>query len=695
MEKSEEFSDRRQHLRISTTSPISLQLCNPTTLNEFKIYGHITGLCEGGISFSCTAILNVATDLHFDVYLPGTSVIFKAKGRVIWKKDYILNYPIKKSKIRYGIQFIEINDPYESELKKFISTHVLELDNLQERRITHTIVSELINFRNSRGMNIVGFYDHLKSNNSDAPFIIIVPGYSETKRDGLYLSYYFAQNGFNVIRYDHTDHVGESDGDILYTTLSKMRDDLKSTLDFIESTFGVKEVGVVSSSMGGRVAIKAASEDRRIALLVCMVSVVNLQHTLFSVYREDLIGETIRGKKWGLINVLGFEVDADAFLCSAIKDNFHDLESTKKDIRKIDCPIDFFVAAKDPWVNKEDASTVFRASITQRKEFHIIPLGLHRLYENQTALDFVHKRAVVNVSRYFYRREISLEKVIKPDYRKIVIQNRAEKERLKNRKSITKDDEKCFWERYLNKFTYIVNIPDYWHFLDFILRLLGGIKENEKILDVGCGNGNFGTFLLINLTYKIKGGMHFKEFPVFSYTGVDFAENAINQARQVHNDFQEEFKAGLGFRNNHRILIGCSYVITDIEYPLGFKDDSFDKICCNLVVSYVKNPQFTVRELFRVLSPGGKIIVTSLKPYADLTEIYTNFLNTAVDEKEIEEARKLLNNSGMIKYKETEGFYNFFSEKELINLLMNTGAKNIKTYKSFSNQANIIVAEKD
>jgi len=53
-------------------------------------------------------------------------------------------------------------------------------------------------------------------------------------------------------------------------------------------------------------------------------------------------------------------------------------------------------------------------------------------------------------------------------------------------------------------------------------RLLEHIRpENKRLLDVGCGEGRFGRFLLTNA-------------PVMKYTGVDFTEKLLQYARAGH-----------------------------------------------------------------------------------------------------------------------------------------------------------------
>jgi ubiquinone/menaquinone biosynthesis C-methylase UbiE len=142
-------------------------------------------------------------------------------------------------------------------------------------------------------------------------------------------------------------------------------------------------------------------------------------------------------------------------------------------------------------------------------------------------------------------------------------------------------------------------------------------------------------------------------------------------------------------------LIKYSYVLADLEKRLPFNDAYFDKVCCNLVLSYVSDPLSSLKELCRVVKPGGKIIVTSLKPYADLSHIYRNFADMTENEEELKEARKLLSAAGRIKQKEDAGIYTFFFEEELKKLLQNIGISILTVKRTFGGQANLISGRKE
>ena len=113
-----------------------------------------------------------------------------------------------------------------------------------------------------------------------------------------------------------------------------------------------------------------------------------------------------------------------------------------------------------------------------------------------------------------------------------------------------------------------------------------------------------------------------------------------------------------------------------------------------MVLSYVHYPQDTLKELYRILAPKGTLLITTLKPYADLSVIYRSFVEHATSSDDIAEARKLLTSAGSIRSRESEGQFKFFSEAELVGMMSAVGAKNPIVSRSFANQANIIIVTK-
>lgn len=547
-----------------------------------------------------------------------------------------------------------------------------------------SIVSELITYSNEQGQRIVGYHDRLKDTPSTDPFVVIPPGYGETKRDALSVAYYLAKNGFNVIRYDATNHVGESDGEMINTTLTRSKRDLIATLDFIEQNYELRRVGVVASSLAKRVAIKAAAEDKRISLLIGIVGVVDLRETLRAVYKEDMIGSCLEGKHWNITDVLGFEVSGH-FLETAIADRFHDLESTIEDMRKLRIPAVFLVAENDAWVRLDQVRIVLESSRQPITELHLIPEALHRLDENPKAARIALRQIVASCAKYLRYDPIEIDKVLEPSLRELASQNKLEKERLKAKRVFSKDEERTFWEDYLSQYFILIKSPDYRSYLKDLSNALGPLVSDDTLLDAGCGNGHLGAWLLA----ESNGSASLHSQPpeiTYTYVGVDLAGGALKEAQRRH----QELLTLLSSRHKPTY----SYLTGDIERGLELREGSFTKICCSLVLSYLNDPMAGLKELVRLLKPGGRLVVSSLKPHCDLSLIYRNFVDAAENEEEIQEGRRLLSNAGKIRQKESEGRYQFFSKTELTAMLAAAGLRSIRNLTSFGNQAYIVAGEK-
>jgi hypothetical protein len=100
---------------------------------------------------------------------------------------------------------------------------------------------------------------------------------------------------------------------------------------------------------------------------------------------------------------------------------------------------------------------------------------------------------------------------------------------------------------------------------------------------------------------------------------------------------------------------------------------------------------FTLRELLRILAPKGRLVLTNLKPDADLTQIYRDsipFANPGT------EAKGVLATTGKIQEGQREGIFQSFDRQTLARLLMSSGAIHPRIYSAFANQAFVAVAEK-
>jgi SAM-dependent methyltransferase len=145
---------------------------------------------------------------------------------------------------------------------------------------------------------------------------------------------------------------------------------------------------------------------------------------------------------------------------------------------------------------------------------------------------------------------------------------------------------------------YLTDIRDFWWNTDFV-ALMAKRWELEKIhsmLDVGCGVGHWGQMLLPYLSKDAK------------LTGIDPETQWIEAAKE------RALKKDL----NTQYLIGSAEKIP-------FPDESFDMVTCQTVLIHVKDIDIVIKEMLRILKPGGLFAVS--EPNNSVSCLIFNNLN--------------------------------------------------------------------
>lgn len=116
--------------------------------------------------------------------------------------------------------------------------------------------------------------------------------------------------------------------------------------------------------------------------------------------------------------------------------------------------------------------------------------------------------------------------------------------------------------------------------LEAVLKRLDGALSSAKILDLGCGPGW--------LSYELsKKG--------FAVTGCDAAQAQINLAKKNYPEL--------------------SFVVADPQVKLPFADGEFNVIVASLIINDLNDQPAALKEIRRVLKPGGKFINIITNPY--------------------------------------------------------------------------------
>ena len=105
------------------------------------------------------------------------------------------------------------------------------------------------------------------------------------------------------------------------------------------------------------------------------------------------------------------------------------------------------------------------------------------------------------------------------------------------------------------------------------------LREGQLMLDMGCGEGrhSIGAFL---------------ETPA-SIVGMDLSFEDLIIAQSRLKDF-----------DTSELSTSCTFGLGDID-DIPLKDSSLDAVICSEVLEHVDSPKESIRELVRVLKPGG------------------------------------------------------------------------------------------
>lgn len=143
---------------------------------------------------------------------------------------------------------------------------------------------------------------------------------------------------------------------------------------------------------------------------------------------------------------------------------------------------------------------------------------------------------------------------------------------------------------------------------EFVLREIYKLPKFARLLDAGAGSQRYRKFCN-ELLYKSQ----------------DFCQYKVDHKTTL---------SGLGMGGENGYEYGATDIVSDI-WKIPAEDNSFDCILCTEVFEHIPYPNETMFEFFRLLSPGGKLILTlpsNCLRHMDPFFFYTGFSDRWINE---------------------------------------------------------------
>lgn len=701
----------RETVRVALQLPVRLDVTDPAG-NSYSLDALTTNLSRGGACIHLNArleLLGGIATLHFTTTQtqkhPGTHepgppgaalpsrMIWSAPDPTALSKFRDQDVP---SALRVGLRFMRLTPYAEREVSRVVQQYLTSADESESSSQQASVVSIPRECRNPRGQRIVIADDHLRQPLApNTPVIIIAPGYGQTALDASSLSYYLAHHQLRVLRYDHTNHVGLSDGELQQTSLRSMQADLLKVVEFVQHTWPTAPLIVMASDMTARVALKMAVQSRPIDLLLMINPVVDIQTVLMTVHKHDLVADHQYGLRRGIANLLGLNVNVDRFVGDLVAGHFTDLASTIADLRLLRSPTAILTTPSsplEPWPPADLPQAFLNALGTQtRLAMAPTPLtGQNFPFNGQQPLVFrqILEQIAAIVSLPAIPAEFQAH-----TRRMLARQQRIEMERTRLRHNLLQVGRDTLRVEHL-QLAQLGNLLEHWKLLDDLYRLLSPLEPGSMLLDVGVGHGDLVRATMVNQAYRSRQRGWSPERPAH-VIGLEVSHDSLIQARQNLRTLHRELDSDFGGTLTIHPPLTTEWMQADWAQDFPFKNQSLHRIVSNLSLSFVPSPLATIRELYGMLRPQGRLVLTVFHPGTDLSVLYRRHLHRSNQDEFGPQAHAVLHSLGQLREAIRHGLLHIFDRSSLASFLQQAGLLTSRILPALDGHALFAVIEKD
>jgi PAS domain S-box-containing protein len=622
-------------------------------------------------------------------------------ARIVWTApDHTAPSELKPGPLqpgqRIGIRFVQLTPFAEREINRVVAQHIGSSMDLEGIAGRSSIVSARRECRNARHQIIAVTDDHARHQISPStPIVIIVPGFGQMQTDYLPLSFFLAANRFRVLRYDHSNHIGQSDGDVLQTTLRSMQVDLQNVLEFARATWPTAPLTILSEDIAARVALKVMALSRAAGHLLLLNPVLDVQTALSATYRHDVVTNHQHGLRRGVANLWGLNVNLDQFVSDAIAGEYAGLATTTTDLAALSTPPIILTSPRRNRPVDHTFGPLDQALRALGTTPVVIPLQADVSSESRSH-DERHTAAfrtiLKQISAAVTADRPSIE-MREPTARDIHHQRQLEHERIRIRHHVSQATRDALWVARLAQLPQLGNLPDYWALEDELYRRLLPLEPGMTVLDIGCGQGDLARVMLTNQAYRLthQGGA---PASLLHYIGLGQSHESLKIAERCVRTFVRELTATFAATASPTQLLETSWLRSDWDSPLPFMKQSIGRVLYHLSLAFAPSPLNSLREALQALHPEGTIVATCFQPHTDLAMRFRRHLLTAGQDEFSAPAQIVLHYLGRLREAIRHGLLHSYERNELDRLLVHAGARPSRIVPILDGQLLLAVSQK-
>ncbi len=492
-----------------------------------------------------------------------------------------------------------------------------------------------------------------------------------------------AREPVSVLRFDGTHRRGESfvspecrvpGSEYRRFTFSRAVDDIHATLKFLRADprFRPSRVVLVTFSLSSVEGRRAVAEDS--TGLICgwipVVGMVDLQSALKTISGGiDYALGLVRGVRFGMHELVGVESDMDHTGLDALRNGLVFLEDARQDFNQITVPVTWIHGRFDAWMDLERIRDVMSCGKTDNRKLIEVPTG-HQLRSSREALETFQLIGVECVKMATGRH---VEPAI-PNLARLDERRRAERRRLPSPEIRERD----FWRTYLLGRAGQIGIElltatrAYRDLMTEQVRMLG-LERGSRVADLGAGVGDF----------SVTVGQGPTEQGQIRIDCVDLVPEALKRCRAR--------VGAIGESKRPKVQL----IVANLDAPeinlIPLRSEIYDAALMSLVISYVRRPVDVLAEVFRLLKPGGRVVLSSLRRDADISKLHQDGLLELEEGRAAEVlgadgpahlakfARDFLNDAARILDLEETGRFRFWDPEELRGLVRSAGFIHVRS----------------